>query len=811
VVLAKTLTVVGSSSCRQQLDFGLSEVTTSGCLKLVGTHPDRYETTSAIQLNGIPFPASPAGRKTVVRLPGGRAPGGSIALSRTNISIRGLTVFRGDVAWRLPAGGRGDEKTVTTLAVPGSQQLLGLNVGGTVALRLGWRGNGTHYAVFPLSIELPDIFKAGPDRGAGGVSGTGAVRVDRAGVHLEGLKIRVANAYVGKIKVESACFSYAAAGAQSVEPCEVPSLDGSPYITCADNVHTERFDGSAVLELPTGSHPRLAAFGGIADSRLSRLGGFADQLGTSLPVASGVYLNRIGVGLCVYPPPFKLRGDVGVSVLPVGGHPTVGVNGYFLYTDGFNSFPWTLELGGSVTVYDTKIGSGKVILQPTGSVDFSANASLDLLKVVSVSGGIVGWIDVPRRTFDVEGNIQACISALPCGSADVVVSSAGVAGCLSAGTITYSTIVQDSDWAWYAPWRVHTETREVHLQAGFGYHWHASSVSILGTSCDMGPFHEVRGTKALAAKPAAGAGFVVTAHTQAMSVRARGLSGPPKLLITGPGGEQIRSSDTSTAAASPGHWQLVENPTDGTTSVLLVRPAAGHWQIKSLETSNPITRLETADFTPPASFAASVVRARHGTRVLSLSYVLPSGEQVAVVERGRRVQHTLAGKLRSRNCPRGPARVAGRRLLCARLAFRPSFGPGGRRKILALVTRDGQPVKTVTLATFRVPSPALPRRQRALRMVRRGSGVVFAWVGAAYARTHSISVKLSSGREYGVSTPARCRAVFLRGIPRSVAVHVRIVGVRRDLIAGPASRLLLKRGQARAGSRAKLPRHLCSA
>jgi hypothetical protein len=145
------------------------------------------------------------------------------------------------------------------------------------------------------------------------------------------------------------------------------------------------------------------------------------------------------------------------------------------------------------------------------------------------------------------------------------------------------------------------------------------------------------------------------------------------------------------------------------------------------------------------------------------------------------------------------------------LTFQPSFGPGGRRKVLALVTRRGLPVKTVTLATFRVASPARPRRQRDVRMVRRHGGVVLAWTGAAFARTHSVSVKLASGREYGVTSAARCRAVFLRKIPRSVAVRIRIVGLRRDLIAGPPSRLVLKAGQSRSGSRAKLPRHICSA
>jgi hypothetical protein len=695
-----------------------------------------------------------------------------------------------------------------TLTVPASQKLLGLKVGGTVAVRLGWRANGTHYASFPLSIELPEVFKAGPDRGSGGVSGTGSVRVDRGGVHLEGLKIQVSNAYVGKIKVQNACFSYAAKGSQSVEPCSGPSVGGAPYSTCSNSANTERFDGSAVLELPTGSHPRLGAFGGVADSRLSKLGGFADHLGTAVPLASGVFLNRIGVGLCVYPPPFKLRGDVGINVLPVGGKSTVTINGYFLYTDGFNSFPWSLEIGGSVDVFDTTIGTGKVILRPTGSIDFSANANFKLLGVASVSGSIVGWIEIPKRTFDIEGRVQGCLGTL-CDDTDAVVSSTGVAGCVRAGSITYPTIVKDSDWSYFTPWRVHTTYDTVNLQAGFGYRWHDTSISLLGTACDMSSYHAVRSKTASAAAAGAGRDFLVPAHTQALALRVRGSSGPPKLVVTGPGGQQFRSSDSAPAARRFGHWEIVENPTDGTTSVLLVRPSRGRWNVKSVDAAKPITGLDTAGFRAPPSFAASVRRGRHGSRVLSLAYGVSSDEQIAVVERGRQVLRALARKLGAHRCPKGPARVAGRRLLCARIAFQPSFGPGGRRKVQAVITRSGQPVKTITIATFRVASPARPRRQRSLRMVRRSGGVVFAWTGALYARTHSISIKLSSGREFGVSTPARCRAVFLRHIPRNLGVQVRIVGLRRDLIAGPSSRLALRAGKSHSGSRAKLPRSVC--
>ena len=52
-----------------------------------------------------------------------------------------------------------------------------------------------------------------------------------------------------------------------------------------------------------------------------------------------MYLNRVGVGLCLSPPPFKIRGDVGVAALPTPAGTTLGVNGRFLYTDAFEGSP----------------------------------------------------------------------------------------------------------------------------------------------------------------------------------------------------------------------------------------------------------------------------------------------------------------------------------------------------------------------------------------------------------------------------------------------------------------------------------------
>ena len=320
--------------------------------------------------------------------------------------------------------GRASEGTLAEVAVPSFTRLFKLRVAGSIAIKLGIRGDGSHYASFPLNVELPPAFTAGPSKFSGGVSGAASISVDDNGIHYDGLKVSVTDVWVGSLRVASACFSYVPAGGQAVEPCAAPELDGKPYIQCATDVTTDRFDGSAVIELPTASSTRLAAFGGLAGGEVSKLGGFVDDLGTTLPIVPGVFLNRVGVGLCLSPPPFKLRGDVGVTAL--GGK--LAVNGHVLYTDATDTTPWSVDVGGNVAFNGTQLGDATVGFNAWGDVNFDVNAALDLGDVASLTGNVNGWIEPRNRSFTIAGTVQGCIDGLGCDTASALVSNVGHRG-----------------------------------------------------------------------------------------------------------------------------------------------------------------------------------------------------------------------------------------------------------------------------------------------------------------------------------------------------------------------------------------------
>lgn len=599
------------------------------------------------------------------------------------------------------------------------------------------------------------------------------------------------------------------AGGQAVAPCDAPELDGQPYLECATDVDSDRFDGSAVVELPTASSTRLAAFGGLAGGQVSKLGGFVDGLGTTVPIVPGVFLNRIGVGLCLAPPPFKLRGDVGVTAL--GG--ALDVNGRFVYTDATESTPWAIEVGGNVKVKGTELGNARVGFNAWGDVDFFVNAGIDLGGVASISGNVGGWIEPRNDAFTIEGSVRGCIGSLPCATASALVSNVGIAGCLDLGTYTVFLPSEVRPGPVWGSVTIVTRKQEIALKAGLGYRY-GGTVDLLGNSCDFAPYAATRSpaTAAAAQSGAGGTGLSqrIRRGTPAVTLRLHGSSGPPKVVVRGPGGTTITSSATQTAVQQKGRFLLAENPSDGTTSVLLIKPAAGTWTVTAAPgaASTP-TRMDRSNLEPPSVLFGQTRKARAGGREVAVQYAVPAGASVRVVERGKGVGGTLVRSLRGTRC-RGAAKLPdGRVLRCARVRFRPSAGPGGVRRIQAVVSRDGVPITRKDLATFRVAREALPSKLGTLRARRVGRDVVIAFGASRGASRLTATAVLADGRKLGFDLAASCRAVRIPSVDRGDAVRFKVTGVRYDLRTGAYRSLTLAKNRKAAGSRGKVPKRAC--
>ena len=792
--------------CTKRLVFELSEITTTGCFTQTGVSPSaRWATRSQVKVNGIVFPDF--GQTFTIELPTPDQPGGRFVAPNSTIKFGGCKVFAGDVDWQLPAGKEGDpDKTVETFSIALGSQIFGLNVKGTTAVRMGFR-NGTHYATFPLTIELPAGIETGPNRGYSRATGSASLRVDDAGVHYDGLKLSATNVWLGKVKLVEVCFSFIPSGGQAVDPCPASSIIGEPpFIDCKTDVNTNRWDGNATIQLPGKSNTTIGVFGGLANGTVSKLGGVVDGLGRRVPLAPQVFLNRLGIGLCLTPPPFQLRGDIGVNILPIPEKdPTVGIIGKVVYSDGEPGEGWQLRVGGNVKVLGTQLGEGSVTIRESNVYDFNVEAGFNAYDIVSLNGQIDGWVDLDRSLFNLEGIVRACVGGAVCAQGSGLASSVGAAGCVTiASTVSSPDLLVSFD-----PFRVRFDTRPLLLTAGFGYRWGASSPDLFASSCSFGPYRQAK-SAALARAAASGAPLPVRVApgTDAVTLRIRGTKGVPKVVVRGPGGVTITSPAKATGAQRKGVYLLAENRRDRSTNVVLVRPAAGTWTVSAAPgASSRPTRVETAASEAPPTLDGAV-RTSGGRRVLDLAYAVPAGTSVRLVERAGGIGRTLRASVEGRRCPAGPATRPGtnQRILCAQVRFRPSRGPGGRRTIQAVVSRRGIPIAQQDVATFRAPKQTRPSRVVGLRAHRANGFLVVAFPRSRGASRYAVSVSLSDGRELGFDLDARCEEIQIPHVPAGVGATVTVAGVRYDMVLGDKRKLVVRPGVTNAGRKAKVPR-----
>jgi hypothetical protein len=166
---------------------------------------------------------------------------------------------------------------------------------------------------------------------------------------------------------------------------------------------------------------------------------------------------------------------------------------------------------------------------------------------------------------------------------------------------------------------------------------------------------------------------------------------------------------------------------------------------------------------------------RHG--VLRYRVAAVQGQRVTFEERGNGVTRTLLTATRS-----------------GRMKFRPAAGPGGTRRIVALVEQDGLPRKRITVARFKAPRWARPGAPRGVKVAVPGlasaaavktRSATITWRPARGAQRYGVRVALEDGRKLFFLRDADDRVVRIPDAGRVVAV--RVVGLRADNVAGPAA------------------------
>ena len=778
-----------AAACTDNVSFGLIRATTAGCL-LDQTGPGKWETTSTVTVNGIPLTPT-AGTTFVLQDATAAPPGGQLSVNAA-LTVAGVKFEKqGLLNWKLPAGGKGDEKTVVSTGKLNGEKLFGFPISGSAEIRLGWdAGTDLRYFKFIGNLELPSIFKNGPEQGAGGLTGTVGLRVDSLGVHADAVKVQVNNAYIGALQVKNLCLSFVGAGSTTATPCSPPLHGATPFLECQNPGKVDRWDGSAEVVIPTADRPAVGVWAGVQNGQFSYAGGQVTHLGNSVPIAGGVYLDNVALAVCVTPPPLVFKGAAGINIGPTtNGVAPVTLNGSIKYTD---SRPWVLEANGNLQVFGYQVADGFFRYRSDNVIDFGFNANLDF-KVASVEAHLAGWIEArqPLR-FNVDGSGKVCVAGVICTSGEITASSVGLAGCVTVmeGDILV-TIEKDADWAWYAPWRVHGVFRHWRVRAGLGYRW-GGSVNVMGDSCDVGPYRAARS----ASVSAAGVRIInVRSGVTALVLKAQGTTKAPGVELIAPDGKTY-TSPKDAGELVRNRDMFYKDPRTHATQILIARPAAGDWKLRALKGST-VKSVEEASVDPAPEISAGVGgRGEH--RILGYAYEREPQHTTRFVEEGAKYEQEL-GMAGGRLC-KGARANQPHAPHCGKIHFTPAPGPAGTRHIYAITTMNGEMTRKQLVATYDAPAEPEPTIVPSLTVRRQHGAIKISWrkstapIRAAMPMDYDVDINLTDGRRLLDVIGKTKHQVVVRGVPANVGVQVRVAAVRSDDTQGRTRVVTLSAG-----------------
>jgi hypothetical protein len=529
-----------------------------------------------------------------------------------------------------------------------------------------------------------------------------------------------------------------------------------------------RWDGTAEIVLPTADRPEVGVYAGVQNSLFSYAGGQATNLGNSVHIASGVYLDHVALAVCVTPPPLKFKGGAGIHLGPVvNGKAPVALSGSLEF---INSRPWVIEARGSVEVLGQRVAHGFVRYQSDNTIDFGLGVNFDF-SVASVEAGLNGWIEARRPVrFNLDGHGKVCVK-LPligkkCAGAEITASSAGIAGCFKFGFV----------------------------RVGMGKRW-GETPKVMVASCDVGPFRAARSARATAL----GVYHVtVPSGAPALALKAKGLAGPPGVELIAPNGARFTSPAAPLKLGL--HEIFMKDRSQKTTEVLIANPAAGTWTVRGLPGSI-ITAIQQATVTRPPAFIAHVAGA-HFKRVLSYSYRAEPLHATRFVEVGAKYEQEL-GPASQRPCPPSAHSSLPR---CGQIHFTPAAGPPGARHIYAITTMNGEIVHKQLIATYDAPPEAEPSIVPSLRIERLGNTLTMSWKRstapekAARAIEYNVDINLSDGRRLLDVASASDRTVTVPNVDTQTAVHVSVSPMRNDDTQGETRTVSLEAGATEARS-----------
>lgn len=501
------------------------------------------------------------------------------------------------------------------------------------------------------------------------------------------------------------------------------------------------WNGSVKATLNFAKKLTVGAGFGVKNGNFDSLSASVSNINT--PIGAGIYLQSLGFGVN-RTPVLAISGSIGLSGGPsVAGKTAVSVGGTLKATLGD---PFVIEVNGNAKLAG-KWSIGQAFLKYSSFGLFEFGGGVDWsFGPLGLKGGVNGWV-AGLSAFDVEGSIEGCLHVDylpdPCAGAKALVSSIGLAGC------------------------VQVYGYGVGAAATWGGDFDAF------TGCDLSPWRPQKPTAsgAQAGRALSSVKVPPGLPLAAWQVKGRGGHGPG-VTLTAPGGRKITVTKNNPYYKRDG--VLAALLEDGTTLVVVRKPAAGTWRLRS-DGSVPVAGVRYARGLPKPKVHATVTR-RGSKRVLSWRLTRIAGQKVAFVESGKDVRRVI----KTTRAARG------------KVVFTPARGSAGTRKIIALVQQRGRPRATLTVARFRAASAVTPARPKGLKLTRKGTTVTVAWRAPRAGFRHAVHVTLADGTQQVRVVAAKGHATTLTGVAATAAVSVTVRGLTPGNALGPVARATLK-------------------
>ena len=500
----------------------------------------------------------------------------------------------------------------------------------------------------------------------------------------------------------------------------------------------DRFTGTARVALPPQYSKEITEVQfGLEDGELSLVKVTPPAFTPTLPIIGSpptpiLGLDRVAFSYVRAPGSRRFQGDIFLIGGPKFPPGAIAELDGAVTLEFPASKPTTLSATGKLKLVKIPFASGSATYTVgfPGAFDFSGGFDLGPL-----SGSVSGFVDLGKGKFSASGSATTGIN-----QGTVVISSKGFAACIS-----------------------------IPLAPDFGMTWKWSDPLPSTPLCPDVQSFKVSPSRVRAAQAAAN----LPGGLREAAIVVEGSGGAPAVTVTAPNGETVT---TGADVVESGRFRATPAHQESRTYVQIDEPPAGAYRIDAQVGSVPITRVLTSGALPDPR-VSTTVRGKGRTRSLSYRVRGVDGQRVTFAEESDGVYREIAAARGERGTVR----------------FRSADGPGGPRRIVAIVDQDDVPRARLIVGRYTAPAPARLRPPRRVIPRRRGTRLDIRWNPVAGARSYEVKVTLPrDGRRLLFVTPRNMRRVTVGNVEPSDNVTVLVAAVGGNARPGASAKITVK-------------------